>query len=41
MIQMPLVPIVFDDWFEQYLTWLSQWALVASHLAGVSAEERD
>lgn len=37
-LQMPAVPFVFSNPFEIYLCWVSQYALVATHLAGASAE---
>lgn len=37
-LQMPVVPIVFHEPFQIYLTWVSQYALVSTHLAGASAE---
>ena len=38
LVQMPIVPFVMEGTFEIYLTWVSQYALVATHLAGASAE---
>lgn len=40
-VQIPVTPFVFHDPFEIYLVWISQWALVASHLSGVSADTPD
>lgn len=37
LLQMPLVPFVFDEWFERYIVWVSQWALVASHWTAAEA----
>jgi VIT1/CCC1 family predicted Fe2+/Mn2+ transporter len=39
--QMPLTPFFFHSSFEIYLVWVSQYALVASHWAGASAETPD
>lgn len=38
---MPFTPFVVHGVFEIYLVWVSQYALVASHLSGASAETPD